>query len=402
MVKVKKIDYESLLIYLMLFYPVIAIITTFTQKTTALSEISITQYAGVILVISYYLILKKKLFLQSLLTPFILLYAINIITSSEPWISIRDIMPINLVINLSILFFSGKFKLIKLNNILKKIIFTITLIGFYVFLIGIDIINEQYIGSYHAGLFGFPHRAAYYLLVIFIYTSTIDKKVNIFYILSLIGVLLTGVRTATIAMIIFLIFDIYSKIKYSEKENKKQLIKIGTIIIATILVSIIIKPIIFESIIGRFQELGDFNNIEDYGSGRISISEFILADIFRRNTANLFLGKPVIEEYMASEQYFGTPLWAHNDFLMILYVLGILGFLIYINYIIYRPMKYILAKKRKNTTLIHSAAILTCIIVMAILNGFYSYFMAHILIYLIMFLNTRITKEINKKETHTK
>lgn len=386
-------SYDSLLVYLLFLYPIISVITAFTINIPLFAELSINQYSGVVLLLSYYLIFKKRLFSNSLLIPFLILYGINIASSSSPWVSIRDIMPINLVINLSILFFSGKFKIARIDNKVKNIIFTITLAGFYVFILGIDRMKDQYVGSYHAGIFGLPHTAAYYLLIIFIYTAIIDRKFNIFYFLSFLGILLSGVRTVIITAIVFLALISIPRLDIRRKENVNYLLKFIPVIFLLIIL-ILIKPGMFESTTTRMQELAQFDNLEEYGSGRLSISKFILSDFNERDVLEMFTGKPVIEEYAAAEAYFGVPLWAHNDFFMILYVLGFIGLAIYAYYIIIKPLRYVLKEKEEspnpNTTVfLYKISMVVIIALLAIGNGFYVYLMSHVLLYFIILTDNR-------------
>ncbi|MGV8141086.1 MAG: O-antigen ligase family protein [Candidatus Woesearchaeota archaeon] len=388
--KNNKFSYDSLLIYLLFLYPVISIITVFTSANPFLAELSISQYAAIILVLTYFLIFRKKLFLRSLLMPFLILYGINILSSSNPWVSIRDIMPINLVINLSILWYSGSFKAVKINEKIKAIIFAITLVGFYVFIIGIDLIKDLYVGSYHAGMFELPHTAAYYLFIIFIYTAVIDKRFNLFYFLSLLGIVLSGVRTAIIALLIFLIIDLFSRFDFSKKENVKYILKFVLVMSLITVFIVLIQPPIIDNVSSRMQELTQFDDLDEYGSGRIGISKFIFSDFEKRNVWQMLTGKPVIEEYTAAEAYFGVTLWAHNDFLMILYVLGAVGLLIYLYYCLLNPILYIFKNNslRKNrTTFYQSIGLILSVIVLAAGNGFYYYFMAHILLYVIFLIN---------------
>jgi hypothetical protein len=397
----KKWNYDSLLIYMLFFYPVVAIITSVTTTIYSITSITVTHYAFVVLIYSYYLIFKKKLFFRSLLILFLILYSVNIILSANPWVSVRDLMPVNLLINLIILFYSGKMSIMRLNTTFRNIIFSVTLAGFYIFILGVDIMADAYIGNYHAGLYELPHRAAAYLFVIFIYSAMMDKKINIFYVLALAGIFLTGVRTIILALFIFIIIDLISRFVLLNKRNLNYVLKFMAVFFILSLVVVLARPAGVENVFERLGELTDTDDISRYGSGRVEITRFLLSDISQRSTFDFLFGRPVIEQYESAERHFGLPLWAHNDFLMVLYVLGLLGLIIYVYYVIFKPFNYLIKQRfvHKNISIFVSGiGLLISILFIAVANGFYYYVMLHVLFYILYVhgLNVEKARKVTK------
>ena len=375
-----KLNMDKLLVYLVFLIPVYHLILIFLHRTsTIFSELSLTQYMFVILIVSYYLIFKNKLFKLPLIG-FLILYFLNILLADNSWTSIVYILPINVVINLSILFYSNKIKMIEINSKLKNLIFFIILISFYSFLIGIEFISPHYEGLYHSGIFSLPHEIAYYLLIIFVYTNLIDKKINIFYILSFLGIILTGVRTVIVSLIFFMILNMILHFNILNKKNFKIFINYVAIALLSVTTFHFVKIEIVNKIILRCLNLFDFTNIATYGSGRGSIFQVLLSDIKDRDVFELLFGKPLEQVYIILEHKLGSAMWAHNDFIMILFVLGIVGVLIYVYYLFINPISYL---KKNSKGAKEGLLVLSCIFLLAVGNGFYLYYMGNILLYIL-------------------
>lgn len=382
----KSVVSEKLLIYLVFFTPVIQIILFFTQNIFLIKEFTILHYGGIILISTYVVIFRKKLF-SPLLFIFLGLYTINIFFSSNYWISFRDIMPINIVINLSLIFFSGKFSLVHINTTFKKFVFIIILLGFFSFVFGLETMSSIYTGNYHAGLFGKPHTAAYSLLTILIYTILVDKSFNLFAIFSILGVLVSGVRTVIIALIIFLISYILIESVVMGKIKSKQVRHIFiSIILLSIFLSLFGSPIVGR-IQSRFLDLAPAGDFSSYGSGRGGIALSIFGEFKTRTIFQVLFGKPLESVYSTTQSQMGVSLWAHNDFLMVLAVLGCIGFLIYLYFLFIYPSIY-LVKVRENKQIARKKhynlyVVLIVILILALGNGFYYYYSAYLLLYVI-------------------
>jgi hypothetical protein len=166
--------------------------------------------------------------------------------------------------------------------------------------------------------------------------------------------------------------------------------KFISIILLLSLFIVIVKPPVLYNVSSRLNDLTNLNDLDNYGSGRIEIAKFLFLDIFQRNALHLFIGKPVIDEYEATESHFGLTLWAHNDFLMILYTLGLIGLFIYLFYMLIKPIKYLLKKKALNknsNTFILGLGLIAAMLVIAVSNGFYYYFMTHSFFYILYLMN---------------
>jgi hypothetical protein len=259
---------------------------------------------------------------------------------------------------------------------------------FYTFLLGFEKLNKEiYVGKYHSGLFTSPHTASYYLLFIFIYVLFIEKKINAYYYVSLIGIFLSGVRTTIIIAGIVVFLHLITEYNFNIKKNRKICLNTFFAFLIIILVMSVIKLPENVEVISRLSNLAKPDDLSSYGGGRIEIAKVILGDVRDRHIFNLLFGKPIQEVYKITNNYFGESLWAHNDLTMILFVLGIAGLLIYFFYLFILPVAYLYNKCFKSKICFHRGMIiLLTIFLLAIFNGFYTYYGCWYLIYLIAFI----------------
>lgn len=381
--KNNEFNIENLLVYLIYLIPIVDIIGIYINKFNAIPIISITKYLILLILISLFIIIKRKLFFKSLLLPFYVLMLLNVFFAHSFVISLKQFIPLMVMINLAVLFFSGEFPSIKMNKKFINVVFFVILAGFYLFIVGVENMQfkDIYTGFYHAGIFDLPHKAAYYLLIIVLYKVVIDKKYDFFFWLSFIGVVLSGARSAIIAMVVFLLFDlVFSFNKLNIKTLKKWITFGSGFVIFIFLLSIVTIPFI-DNLTARLITLSDFSSGDEYGSGRVGIASILLNEIFSRNIINLMIGEPVERVFNITESEFGTAVWAHNDFIMLLFVLGILGLLIFSYYLFVRPIIFL---RKKGLKISLAICVLSCVFILAATNGFYLYYMGNMFFYIII------------------
>lgn len=272
-----------------------------------------------------------------------------------------------------VVFYRDKIYLMLISINIIEIIFFISKKGFV----------YTWEGNYFQGTNRMPHTFSYLMLVLiiisfFCYELFKEKKYIYQAIFPIIGIMFSGARTTLGGLIIFLLIVIIRKLSF------KNIIKIfcyGGLIF-----------IIFNKIILNFPMFDKFKRQISYGmftSGR---------DIFATNIMSYFDNLPISQKLIgigADKTYYinlmatNQDLWAHNDFIQVIVSFGIIGLTIYIYYL----FKLFIFNNKISNSLIQSLLVLTLIVFLAYMNGFYNYRDFPLAIpYIILYLST------NKKE----
>ncbi len=247
---------------------------------------------------------------------------------------------------------------------------------FYLFIIllslvdGSGITNTWNIISVE-GPYPINHDFAYSLCVLYCLYSFLYKqnarKIYLFLsVIFAILIILTGVRSATLAMIVLLLYD-YKKIRIEKK----------VILIVTVIITILVLALTTDVLVNNpfVQKQKSAMATEDVTNGRTNIWKedirYYLEDATVREKV-LGIGIGGIRE--VNFQAFETAIQAHNDFLNILIGYGIVG-LAYVIYILGKLMKSI------------SLYFIIFVMILALTNGFVMYSIIFSIAILCLFFN---------------
>ena len=241
----------------------------------------------------------------------------------------------------------------------------------------VGLINSQRF----AGLWELPHDLAYYLFALII----LQKNIRIVpFILMLLIIIATGVRSVFIALLFYFVYDNLI-IKLVTKSYRK--IAIFLICIISILVIPTTRGFVISQVNFHLSPLFQ-QNIEDnnYGKGRVLYAYYDLQKIEEFNFIEFLIGKSATQLYADYKELLGIESWPHDDFLTVPYIYGIIGLLFYIYYLIIYPLRNIPLKNNSKVI-----SIIISIIILAITNGFYTYHAMYLFIFAIV-----INKHENK------
>jgi hypothetical protein len=178
-------------------------------------------------------------------------------------------------------------------------------------------------------------------------------------------VFLTGVRSAILASMVYLLITYLSKL-----ERKAFFRSITTIaLVFIVLMSLIIFEIPFFKNIFNYQ----FDTLltgkyEEAGKGRIMFAKDTLDKIRTFDVTSLFFGDSASSLYKYFFKMYNVKSWPHNDYITVFYLYGAIGFVGYVYYMLFKPMT--LSFRSSNWKLM---AIILALVVLAYTNGYYTY-----------------------------
>lgn len=186
-----------------------------------------------------------------------------------------------------------------------------------------------------------------------------------FVVLSIIVVLVTGKRSAFIAIMVIGVVYMFNTIK----GNKQSYKNIVLFVFVGLAVYLIFYKYLSNSAMTHFERLSNMQ--EDQGSGRITIYKDVFA-IMRHNTFNdWFVGRGFGSITISRHSN------AHNDALQLLFEFGIIGLIMYVTMFIHIIKRTVVLRKVQSSYyLSYVASVIITIILGAVSNlvVFYSYF----------------------------
>lgn len=180
--------------------------------------------------------------------------------------------------------------------------------------------------AYIKGPFAFSHVLAYYALCFYALMICLSDQKTVPYkgliiflkIFSVAIVLLSAVRSASLAMFVIIVFD-YLKIRSLNRKTFLLLLTVGIVIYIVFFSDILYSiPLINKTLVA--QDKGDISN------GRSDFANNVLVYFNTFSFIDKFLGVGMIpiRKYMYS--IYGTAIHAHNDLVNILCAFGFMGF----------------------------------------------------------------------------
>jgi hypothetical protein len=331
------------------------------------------------------LVEKKRITDLYLLAFFWALCLLKVYMAIDKYVEVRELLRVVLLINNSYICFN----LINKELVEEKyIVFSLIgcVISFVLGLFGIRAnVNEVYLTQYNGGLFVIPHIAGYYLLFYFLWLQHRYQNNQLLKIFIVGMIFLTGVRSVIVALTIYLAVSWIVNVLKKKRIKKKTMlfVAIGLLfgfVIVLLFSTLIIKATggLVQNILVRLNELLVFND-SMYGSGRALLTKIIINKLADADGIKLFFGTTNEELFDLTSSYFGTRIWAHNDFLNLLFTTGVFGTLIYLYFLYIKPA--VLSLRQKNMNSVMPIVLLTAIL--AITNGLYTYSASWIIVYLV-------------------
>lgn len=178
-------------------------------------------------------------------------------------------------------------------------------------------------------------------------------------------VLITGKRSATIAMAFIILFFIFESIS-SSRHKTRNIIFVSVFVFVLLFFVTTYFENIFSSSIGRLASMR-----EDEGSGRLQI----YGDVFHTMNNNSFVDWVVGRGYGSIEVTRHSN--AHNDALQMLFEFGVVGLIVYVIMIVNIIKRMIVLKNNKSTYYCGYASSVSITIMLGLVSNlivFYSYF----------------------------
>lgn len=263
-------------------------------------------------------------------------------------------------------FFVNKIKLIKLSIIFINIVeayYIISRKGYEV--------EFNWGGTFFKGTSGMPHTLSYLMLAVIIISICIilvEGKWHfaIATIIPFYALFESGARVTLLATGIFALILVDILFFKNQKNNKRNLLiaLVVVVVAAFFLKDVIIESNLWKKTMLRIKE-GNFT------AGRFSMwGDLLYHYVHDSNIFQYFLGQGDDKTYYYNylNSYVNVSVWAHNDFIQILVGKGLLGLGIYL-YFGYMYVKKLFKRNGSYKTFL----ILGAILILAILNGFYSY-----------------------------
>lgn len=266
------------------------------------------------------------------------------------------------------------FKLFMLKNIklIKFLVIFINLVeAYYIFTRNGYEFSYSWRGTFFRGTSSIPHILSYLMLVVIIISICVmilenKKSFALWAIIPLYAIFESGARVTLLASSVFVLMLI--DIIFSSKKTRPVFKFLKAFIIMIILVYIfrdkIIASDVWNKIIVRQKS-------ENFSAGRTYMWKDLLHHyIYDSNIIQYFLGQGDDKTYYYNSinPYVAVSAWAHNDFVQILVGKGLLGLYLYIN----TGFKFILKLFDKNGNY-YTLYIVFFILLLSVLNGFYSY-----------------------------
>lgn len=226
-------------------------------------------------------------------------------------------------------------------------------------------------GTFFKGTSAMPHTLSYLMLAVIIISICIILVENkghfaIATIIPFYAIFQSGARVTLLATGLFAL--IIADILYVKKQKitkKNLLIALGVVIVAVFLLKgVIIESDLWKKTMLRIKE-GNFS------AGRFSMwGDLLYHYVHDSNILQYFLGQGDDKTYYFNylNPKVNVTVWAHNDFIQILVGKGLLGLSIYL-YFGYMYIKKLFKRNGSYNTFF----ILGAILILAILNGFYTY-----------------------------
>jgi O-antigen ligase len=184
-------------------------------------------------------------------------------------------------------------------------------------------------------------------------------------VLSILIVLVTGKRSATIAIALVLLTYILDSTSSGERKKGST---IGIIIFVMVLY-FVISRYLEGTFLGVINRLGSMQ--EDRGSGRLTIYQDVINVLKENNFADWLVGRGRGSIKITRHSN------AHNDALQMLFEFGIVGLIGYIMLLVYIFKRLIVLRKSKSTTYLSYATSVIITVVLGLVSNlvvFHSYF----------------------------
>jgi hypothetical protein len=239
-----------------------------------------------------------------------------------------------------------------------------------------------YTADRYSGLWDLPHAVAYYFLAFII---LLDKNEYIILnILLLIFIVATGVRSALIAVAVYVCYK-HILIPLFNFQVKHL------VIISVVVLILFMLPISYNFIVSQYDAHITPLLIEDiekdsYGKGRVLFARYVLEQYDNFNMGKHLFGGSATELYESFTKLLGISSWPHDDFLAVLYMYGGIGLLFYFFYLVVFP--FLKTEKKSRNSIV---PIILVVVILAITNGFYTYQSNYLFIMALTLLSHRKT-----------
>ncbi len=297
---------------------------------------------------------------------------------------------------LCVFFYNNK-EIKNLYNWLKKhikvliaIIIAINIIEAYMFLSKKGFVfMYNWGGTFFVGTSKMPHTLAYLMIITIVLTfiASIIKNKRVILLLSILPFLLIFLSGARITLLMALpLAIIFIDLFFSTKKTSTIVKIIKALLIFSIFIFIFKDQILSSSLFDKITKRKDSGNDS---AGRYELWEFLITKYKSTPSKWLFgFGDDKVYYYSKFINSINLNIWAHNDFIQVLFGKGILGILCYL----YALKKYIMCLLKNNKSY-YSILFIFIFFSAAIFNGFYNYREIMLGIPFIFLLNILLSKK---------
>lgn len=254
--------------------------------------------------------------------------------------------------------------------ILSILLVTINVVEFYLFITKKGfMVNWSWGGNFFVGTSSHPHILAYLMLVAIVLSLYMNlKNSNKLYLLySIIPFLLIFESGARVALIMACFLGIiFSDLLFSNKTSSRAL-KLLKLVFVCIILFIIFEDKIMSS--DLMNKVAKRQNSGNSSAGRLSLWKYLF-DLYFKTPIKWFFGfgddKVYYYSYLIPNVH--VKIWAHSDYVQVLFGKGIVGIALYVSAI----YKFVATNIKENGNL-YSYLIIGVFFVGSFLNGFYNY-----------------------------
>lgn len=282
-------------------------------------------------------------------------------------------------------------ELVKENiKLFKYIVIIINIVEAVLLITGLGYsYNTSWKGTFFKGSNSMAHTLSYLMIVTIIYvficvTYTKNKKFSVMAIIPCYCIFKSGARVTLILMGIIVFLFLFYLLSKNNEDFLTSIFRI--ILICTGFLVIFWRKILYSDVVTKIIYRMSNGNIT---AGRTYIVRDLLNKfVTKGDIMSFFIGQGDAKTYFYNLQnpLVKAEIWGHNDLIQILIGKGILGIAIYV----YSLGKYFIALIRTNGN-IYTYGFIGMIIIMVVLNGFYSYKDIMLCIPFIMVLNAKLS-----------
>lgn len=362
-----------------IFQGLICLSTLFTSLnplSSVINRILMGLYMFLLLII---VLRRRNCYVVSILLISALVILLDILFTEGTFYSLNSVFYLPLWI-LNLLAFYTSFDLFKKALIKQKTFLIWVLVFWNISVLLSFLFLSSFRTSYGVTSFvsfcGTEHRFAAtslfcIIIGLFFYSRRKQKKFLLLIIVPIIAILLTKARTY---IVVIFILGIFFMLRFIRKKSWKCILTFGALAI------LIIGSIYFTKL--KFETDSVDYQLENRGflyiltSGRNVFWQIDLEHFFSEDSFSIIFGKGYNYIYDVNREFYGTEIWAHNDYINVLCSNGILGLLLYfVTFFVFLNRVRSISK----ANVIFSFLFVSIIFFNAMFNMVYSYTIANII-----------------------